>query len=209
MIAGSMVLMIYLSTSAQEMRFGVGYEKNILPKLEIDGKVQLRKRINQSKAYYSIVQAGLAYDISENITVSGSFRYSTAPGGFDEEINDDINEKMRYTANFILGTKRFNNDIKIRNRLRYQHSVVISDDDRDYIRNKLIIDYKLTKRMKPYVAVEPYLLLEEQRLRKLRFYLGSEFELFSNELELCFIVEGKSKDGTISMFHAAGIHYTF
>ncbi|MCK4751295.1 MAG: DUF2490 domain-containing protein [Bacteroidales bacterium] len=206
-IVGYLILLPYLDTKAQELRLGINYEKNILPKLEIDSKVQLRKVMNQSNAYYAIVQAGLDYELSENISFSGSVRYTTSPVEIDEETVDGINEKLRYVADFRLKTKRLRNDIKISNRLRYQHSAIFMDDNRNYIRNKLSVEYRLNQGMKPFIAVEPYLLLEEQRIRKLRFYLGSEFELFNSEFELCFIIEGQSMDEVITIFHKVGIHY--
>jgi predicted porin len=209
MIASNMLIMLCLSTSAQELRFGINYDKKIIPKLEIDSKVQLRTIVNQENSFYSIAQLGMDYKISDNISVAGSVRYSTAHSEIDEKINEEINEKLRYTADLKLSTERFDNGTKIKNRLRYQYSAVITGDDKNYVRNKLSIDYKLTRRMKPYVAVEPYLLLDNKKIRKLRFYLGSEFELKNNELEFCFIVEGKSRDKVISMYYKAGIHYKF
>ena len=209
MITAYLFLWPYLNTNAQELRLGIDYDKRILPKLEIDSKAQLRKIMNQSSSLYSIFQAGLTYEISENISLSGSIRYSSASGEFDDEIIDEINEKIRYTADLKLRTKQFNNDITIKNRIRYQHSAIIADDDRDYIRDKFSIEYKLTRGMKPYVAVEPYLILEEKRIRKLRFYMGSEFELSDNEFELCFILEGKFKDEVIFVRHKVGIFYIF
>ena len=147
-IVGYLILLPYLDTKAQELRLGINYEKNILPKLEIDSKVQLRKVMNQSNAYYAIVQAGLDYELSENISFSGSVRYTTSPVEIDEETVDGINEKLRYVADFRLKTKRLRNDIKISNRLRYQHSAIFMDDNRNYIRNKLSVEYRLNQGMK-------------------------------------------------------------
>jgi len=209
MITAYLCLWPYLNTSAQELRLGIDYDKRILPKLEIDSKAQLRILMNQSSSLYSIIQAGLTYEISENISLSGSIRYSSASGESDEEIVDEVNEKIRYTADLKLRTKQLNNDITIKNRVRYQHSAIINDDDRDYIRDKFSIEYKLARGMKPYIAVEPYLILEEYKIRKLRFYFGSEFELFDNEFELCFIIEGKFKDEGIFVHHKVGIFYIF
>ena len=69
-----LVLLSMLDTQAQEYRLGISYTGQILPKVEVDGKLQLRKLSDYSNGYYSIAQAGVQYEFVENISISGSFR---------------------------------------------------------------------------------------------------------------------------------------
>jgi len=209
LITAHLFIWSLLSADAQELRLGIEFDKTILPELAVESKAQLRKDMSQSSGLYSIIQAGLSYELSKNLSISGAVRYSTLTGESDEETIDEINEKIRFTADLKFKTRQFNNDITLINRLRYQHSAIIDENNKDYFRDKFSVKYKLTRVTKPFVAVEPYFLLKEKKIRKLRFYLGSKLELFNNEFELCFIIESKFKNKAISIHHKIGIFYIF
>jgi hypothetical protein len=206
---GFLILMVTSHTFGQEIRLGINYERSILPKLEIDGKAQLRKIIEQPHSWYSIVQAGLAYEFLKRVTVSGAVRSYTAFHVHDEILNDEINEKLRYTADLKVKTGRLSNGLEIRNRLRYQHSAFLEDGDKNYIRDKLSIHYKLSEGMQPVIAFEPFFLIDDRKIRKIRIYMGSEFAMLNNELELCFIIEGRRRNGIKTVAYKAGIYFTF
>jgi len=55
-----LIMLSCLSVSGQELRLGIGIERNILPKLEIEGEAQLRKlyKINKSNADVVIRRIG-------------------------------------------------------------------------------------------------------------------------------------------------------
>jgi hypothetical protein len=209
MITGSLFLLPYLSTTAQELRLGIEYDKSVVPKLTVESKAQMRKNLNLSPGIYAIIQAGMSYELLKGISLSGTLRYSTATGESDEENIDEINEKIRYTADLKLKTRQFKNDITLKNRLRYQHSAILNENDKDYIRDKFSVEYRLTRVMQPYVAFEPYFILTQKKIRKLRIYLGSDLELFNNEFELCFILESKFKNEEVFVHHKIGIFYMF
>ncbi len=204
-----LALFFLLNARGQEIRLGINYSGQILPKAEVEGKLQVRRLDNQAGAYYTLVQAGVQYDLFKNISVSGSFRYSLAPGNEFESLDLDLHEKTRYTAEFRYKTKRFSNDVRLSNRLRYQHSAIQSNDQKEFIRNKIVADYKMTKAMKSYVAVEPYFLLDEFEISKCRLYVGSVFDVFDSAIEVCFIIEGKMDNKVISTNQMIGIYYNF
>jgi len=202
-------LLLYPDAYSQEVRLGINYERNLLPKLELKSKCQIRKHNNHPITFYSIVQAGLQYKITRKVSVSGSVRYTLSP---DRNINwefDDIYEKTRYAAEIKYKTRRYNNDIRISNRFRYQHLSTHSDEKKDYLKNKIVIDYKLTKAHNVYIAIEPYLRLGELKIQKCRIYIGDVFNISNHEFEVYFIVEGKTHNDVFSINHTLGIFYNF
>ena len=193
---------------AQELRLGADYEKNIIPNLEISGEIEFRKSLNYENYYYPVMQAGASYNFLKNASIGGSIRYSVTPEvekRNKEVLYEEMDEKWRYTAEFKFKTERFKNDIRISNRLRYQYSSENAEKTRSYLRDRISVDYKLNKKMEPYIAVEPYLFLETGEIRKVRLYMGNELDFFNDKLDIYLIIEANVEE--FSTFHAIGLTY--
>lgn len=190
---------------AQELRLGVDFDRTIHPRLEILSKVQVRKSFHSQDAFYSIAQAGLKYKISKQISMAGSLRYSLVPNNFPEIESSSFQDKLRYTAETKFNSKSFTNGMRLSYRIRYQHSKTKKGNNKDYLRNKLIVQYKLNKEVQPYMAVELYFRFKENELQRFRLYLGSDFKLFSKEAELSYILEGDIDDEYFQSFHMFGL----
>ncbi len=207
------LLIISLKSFTQEFRLGVGYEKEILPNFELDGKAEFRTIFESDNEYYGIFQLGAGYGFLKYFSLGGTIRLSVVRDNIvekiDSEIEHEIEEVIRYTGDFKYKTKRFNNDLRITNRFRYQYSDVDAENKRTYIRDKIGLDYKFNKRVKPYIALEPYWRLEKNELRKIRIYIGNELNILKNTLEISFIMEANMKDSETYTFFMVGINYEF
>ncbi|RLD70876.1 MAG: hypothetical protein DRJ29_05545 [Bacteroidetes bacterium] len=192
---------------AQELRTGIDFDRMILPKVEFLSKLQLRKSFVGQNPFYIVTQAGLEYKIIKQLSIAGSFRYSLEPLGISENSLSPFSDKMRYTAETKVKSKRFDNGVRLRYRLRYQHSETQQGKSKDYLRNKLMLDYKLIKEMTPYAAAELYFRLGENELQKFRLYLGADFKLFKREAELSYILEGDFDDTYFLSYHMIGVFF--
>ena len=192
---------------AQELRTGIDFDRMILPKVEFQSKLQLRKSFVGQNAFYTITQAGLEYKIIKQVSIAGSFRYSLGPIGTSENSLTPFHDKMRYTAETKVKSKRFDNGVRLRYRLRYQHSETQQGKSKDYLRNKLMLDYKLIKEMTPYAAAELYFRLGENEFQRCRLYLGTDIKLFKREAEVSYILEGEFDDTYFLSYHMIGVFF--
>lgn len=202
-----------MKSFAQEFRVGIGYENEIIKNLELDGKAEFRTVFESQNQNYAIFQLGVGYGFLKHFSIGGTMRLSIVQANINEEIDTDIDyeieEVIRYTADFKYKTKRFKNDLRITNRFRYQYASIDDSKKRSYLRDKIGIDYKFNKRVKPYLALEPYWRLETNELRKIRIYIGNELEILKNTLEVSFIMEANMKDSETFTFFMVGLNYKF
>ena len=192
--------------SAQELRTGIDFDRMISPKVEILSKVQIRKSIPGQNSWYTIAQLGMEYKLFKQVSIAASFRYSMGPSEIGEYSNP-FRDKMRFTADAKVRSKRFDNGISIRYRLRYHHSSTWEGNSRDYLRNKLLLDYKFNKEMSPYAAAELYFRLGEMEFQKLRLYLGTDIKFFKRNLELSYILEGDIDATYFRSYHMMGLFF--
>ena len=190
---------------AQELRAGIDFDRMILPKVEFLSKLQLRRTFIDQHTYYAIAQAGLEYKIIEELSMAGTFRYALGSMGMSENSPTPFHDKMRFTLETKVRSKRFDKGVRLRYRLRYQHSSTYQGNHKDYLRNKLTLDYKFTKEMNPYIAGELYYRLDENEIQRFRLYLGTEIQIFNREAELSYILEGDFEDSYFRSFHMIGL----
>ena len=142
----------------------------------------------------------------KQVSITASFRYSLGPS----EIGDDstpVHDKMRFTADTKVRSKRFDSGVRIRYRLRYHHSSTWEGNSRDYLRNKLLLDYNFNKEMSPYAAAELYFRLGEMEFQKFRLYLGTDIKFFKRNLELSYILEGDIDNTYFRSYHMMGLFF--
>jgi len=201
------LLMCRLGVSAQEFRIGADYERMLPAEIEFTSKLELRNAIIPQNTYYTILQVGLKHEILQNLSLGGTFRHSLTPMGKSENLLESLDEKKRYTAELAYKYPRFDNGVRLSYRLRYQHSLTQKGHSKDYLRNRLKVDYKLIKDLQPYLAIEPYFRLEENKIRKYRFYLGSKINVCRMGMELSYIFEVKIHDELVNTSHMIGIYF--
>ena len=190
---------------AQELRAGIDFDRMILSKVEFRSKFQVRTAFIDQRRYYAIAQAGLEYEIFKALSLAGTIHYSLGFAGNSEDFISPFFDKMRYTLETKFKSKRFDNGVRLGYRLRYQRSITEQDHTRDYLRNKLILDYTFNKEMNPYIAGELYFRLGENEVQRFRLYLGTELQLWNREAELSYILEGEFEDSYFQSFHMIGV----
>ena len=200
------LLLTSLGIAAQELRIGVDYNRTLPAKLEFTSKVQLRTILGPQHIYYMILQVGLEYEIFETLSLAGTYRYSLAPTAKSENLLKSLDDKRRYTAELKYKHPRYDKGIRLSYRLRYQHSASYEGKSRDYLRLRLKADYKMTKELRPCIALEPYYRLGGNEMNRIRLYLGSKINVVRTEIELSYIFELKTHDDNGSWtFHMIGL----
>lgn len=212
-LAGFMVLSIAFLPyiNAQELRSGVEYNHEWFNKVESDIKLVAVNNLETSQGILngSFLQTGLAYNIIKPLTVSGAFRYIAERNTENKEQGNNIESKYRITADLSIKSKRFSNDTRLSNRTRFQYNIDADGIVEKELRNRLKLSYKFNKNMQPYIAIEPYYGLSDSEIEKIRFYLGSEIELFKNEISVFTIIEIKESRGDVSTHQILGLIYQF
>jgi len=194
---------------SQEYRAEAGFSYDIND-LEISAAFQGRTGINENQSYTSgLTQLAVDYKLYKRFDVGISFRHtiSEETASFSENSIDNEN-KNRLTFDLGADTKRFDNEIKIKTRLRYQLNRDDDGDQKAYIREKITFDYKLTGLLRPYAALEIYYHIQEQELRAYRLYLGSEFDMDKHKLDFYYILEANVSERT-DLFYMLGVAYKF
>lgn len=192
---------------SQELRAGVDFDRKIHKKVEFLSEFQLRKSFYGGGALYTITQAGLEYKFTRQISVAATFRYSLGFIEISEHLPQFFHDRMRYTVETKVKSKRFDSGIKFKYRLRYQKSKTQQGKNKDYLRNKLIVDYNFTQELSPYFGAEFYYQLDENEFQRFRLYLGADIKPFKQEVEVCYIMEGISDNRYFLSYHILGLFF--
>ena len=189
----SLLVLIVLSCSlrAQEYRAGVSVESHILPCLKGEAQFELRSIFYPGYYLNRTFQVELSYEFSQswNLGAAYSYSYISKDDEFDNVNGDETSDRNKYMVNLEFNPKRYVNDLKISNRIRYQYSTVNGDQSKQYLRNKFTVDYKITSRMNPYMSIEPYYQLEKNKFNIVRFYLGNELPVWKSKIDIYYIAE--------------------
>jgi hypothetical protein len=121
----------------------------------------------------------------------------------------EIDEKLRFTLDLKHKSDWINENLRIRNRIRYQHSSIISGASKDYIRYRLALDCRFNEDVRPYLALEPYQAVDDLEFARVRLYLGANLEILKNELNIYFIIEGRERNNALSSNYIMGVSYNF
>ena len=192
------VIILFLLTICQvslgqEYRGGISAEFSIAPRIEAEAEIELRRIFYPGTYINRTFQGSVSYSFSKSLSADlvYSFALIDKSGEFSEtDLDNEKSERSKLALDLQYQPGRFNNDIRLSNRLRYQYAVVDRDDaPKQVIRERLKIDYKISGKMNPYVAIEPYYSLKVNKIKVVRFWLGNEFPLFGTEMELYYIAE--------------------
>jgi|WetSurMetagenome_2_1015567.scaffolds.fasta_scaffold08682_2 hypothetical protein len=179
----------------QEYRGSVAADFNILSRLEGEAEIELRKAWIPESFFNRTFQCQIDYALTKRWTVGMMYSYSkiTEKAEYTIDEGDENLDRNRFGINLTYQAKRFDNDLRLSSRLRYQYSMVDDAKPRQYLRNKITLDYRITRIMNPYVAIEPYYRLETNKINIFRVYLGNEMPFFNTRLEIYYIAEIRLK----------------
>ena len=182
---------LFLPAGAQEFRGSVSAEFDILPQLQGEVEIELRTIFYPESYFNRTFQGELNYEINSLWSIGGT--YSFAIVDEDHEFEDDdegeTGDRNKWVVDLTFQPARFKSDLRLSNRLRYQFTLDEDDEPKMYLRNKLTLDYKITGKMNPYIAVEPYFRFDSNKIKIIRVYLGNEMPFFSTKIDLYYIVE--------------------
>jgi hypothetical protein len=188
-----MILFYFASAWAQEYRGGVSADIGITSRLDAEAEVELRRIFYPEYYLNRTFQGGISYNLSRTLNASLSYTFSLIDKDKDfpdPEEEDETSEKRKISFDLQFQPRRFTNDLRISNRFRYQHTILENEDEpHQYLRNKITLDYKISGKMNPYIAVEPYFQLSENELSVIRFYLGNEVGFIGTKIDLYYIAE--------------------
>ena len=211
-LLGALLLNGFL-TSGQEGRMGVKFEKEVLPKIYTAAKIEARDVINGylDFAGKGIVETEIYYKPIKNMSLSTSIRYTAEIETKNENESQEYtsyDDNYRFTSDLKIKTNWLNSDIRFSNRLRYQYNLS-KKKDTQIIRDKIKCKYKLTKSVLPYLAFESFYSIYNSDIQTWRLYLGSEFELIYNKVDVFFISELNDKTDMHYTNQVIGFCYMF
>ncbi len=134
-----------------------------------DFKLRQQIRFNNRVTKYksALTDIGFKYKISKYFRFSALYRLKRYPHKTQHGFHLNFYSKIDY--------KKF----EFTHRLRYQKKYGINRD-KDYARNKLTLEYKISSKFKSFTASEIYYRAfydRGDRFDKVRFYLGGKYEI--------------------------------
>lgn len=173
---------------SQETRFEIGADYTI-KKFNIGLEAQLRKPSLIKNDYLGLFQAEVEYEICKRLGFEVGYRFKTDIEEFYSESHIDYNSKHRLTFDLGYNAKRFDNDIKLKNTVRYQTNFSENGKRNNYLRNEFELNYSLTNKFEPYIAPGIYYNLDEKHFSEFRIEIGSGFEFGKNSIDVFYIIE--------------------
>jgi len=200
----------FLPAGAQEYRASVSAEFDILPRLQGEVEIELRKIFYPRSYFNRTFQGELSYEINSLWSIGAMYNFAIVDEDreFEDEDDGETGDRNKWVVDLTFQPRRFESDLRLSNRFRYQYTIVDDDDPKLYLRNKLTLDYKITGKMNPYIAVEPYLRFDSNKIKIIRIYLGNEMPFFSTKIDLYYIVEiSPDRESTTTSQYIVGVAF--
>ena len=179
----------------------IGFEKNFPHSLSLRFEQELRIKDRLSTFSQTISEVSLSYKVIDGLTISIPYRYAV----FDDKIKQRLSLGASYKYNF--------NPISLKYRTKLQRSFEKEKAHENLIRNKLIIVYKIRKRIEPYYSVE---LLHKfnksnNELDEYRVSFGLAVDLpRKSSIKIFYIFKKEDLTKTIpDKINVIGLSYTF
>ena len=203
-------LFIGIQIQAQEFISGIGANYGIGEKWNLGAELQSRYNKADISTRSWIIQGEISYELFNRFNLSGTYR-NTSSETLNHYSESDIEtqDKDRYTANINYKTKRFDSDLRLSHRLRYQYSEHDDSKKKEYLRYRIGLDYKLSKNVKPYIAAEPYYYLNKNKLKYARLYLGNQFSFNKTEFDIFLITETNLDKDVFALHYMLGVKVNF
>jgi len=162
----------------------VGFEKK-LPysfKLQFEQELRLDNQLSTFKQTFS--EFSLSYSVFKGFKIELPFRYMT--------YKDKTKQRVSFSGSYKYSFK----PVSLKHRTKYQRTYEKGEIPDELIRNKLSINYRLNKKIEPYVSGEFIQLLNAQNypLDETRFSFGLTYELpKKNSIKIFFTLKNEDK----------------
>ena len=179
----------------------IGFEKDLPHSLSFEFEQELRIKDRLSTFSQTISEVSLSYKVIDGLNISIPYRYAV----FDDKIKQRLSLGASYKYNF--------NPISLKYRTKLQRSFEKEKTHEYLIRNKLIIVYKLRKKIEPYCSGELFHKFNKSNneLDEYRVSFGLAVDLpRKSSIKIFYIIKKedltKTNPDKINVF---GLSYTF
>ena len=163
---------------SEKFSCGFSYEKRMLCSETIESSSDL-------------IKVNFGFDFNKRLSAGLSYRSKIFEHDGDGPLDIDVNDNQRLTGDFKYDPK-LGDDFKLKNRLRFQYSWFDEDDPEKYLRERIIIEKKVSDFFVPYLGFELYYEIDETQFAARRFYLGQESQMAKRiKLETYYFSEKK------------------
>jgi len=179
----------------------IGFEKKLPHSLALEFEQELRIKDQLSTFSQTFSEVSLSYKVIDGLNISIPYRYAV----FDDKIKQRLSLGASYKYKF--------NPISLKYRTKLQRSFEKEKTHEYLIRNKLIIKYKLRKRIEPYCSGELFHKFNKsnRELDEYRISFGLAVDLpRKSSIKIFYIFKNedltKTNPDKINIF---GLSYTF
>ena len=179
----------------------IGFEKNLPHSFSFEFEQELRIKDQLSTFSQTFSEVSLSYKVIDGLNISIPYRYAV----FDDKIKQRLSLGASYKYKF--------NPISMKYRTKLQRSFEKEKTHEYLIRNKLIIEYKLRKRIEPYCSGELFHKFNKSNneLDEYRISFGLAVDLpRKSSIKIFYIFKNedltKTNPDKINVF---GLSYTF
>lgn len=162
----------------------VGFEKK-LPysfKLQFEQELRLDNQLSTFKQTFS--EFSLSYSVFKGFKIELPFRYMT--------YKDKTKQRVSFSGSYKYSFK----PVSLKHRTKYQRTYEKGEIPDELIRNKLSINYRLNKKIEPYVSGEFIQLLDATNypLDETRFSFGLTYKLpKKNSIKIFYTLKNEDK----------------
>ena len=179
----------------------IGFEKKIPYSLKLELEQELRLKNQFSSFKQTFTEVSISYMIFDGIKIFIPIRYTI----FQDKIKKRISFGGSYKYNF--------KPLSFRYRMKFQRMYEDNEFSNDLFRNKISFEYKINKKIKPYISSEIFHLykLNQYQYDEYRVSFGINLNLpRKKELKIFYVfkLEGITKSNP-DQINAFGVAYKF
>lgn len=120
----------------------IGFEKKLPYSLELEFNQEFRLIDQLSTIKQTISEVSLSYKVLDGVRIFIPLRYAI--------FEDKVKQRLSFGGSYKYGW----NPVSLKYRIKLQRTYENGDFPEDLIRNRITIDYKLNKKIEPYVSGE-------------------------------------------------------
>tara|TARA_B100000959_G_C14986423_1_gene625809 strand:- start:1402 stop:2097 length:696 start_codon:yes stop_codon:yes gene_type:complete len=149
------ILLLQCAFAADETESwnSIGFEKNLPYSLELEFDQEIRLIDQLSTVKQTISEISLSYKILDGVRIFIPLRYAI--------FEDKVKQRLSFGGSYKYGW----DPVSLKYRIKLQRTYENGDSPEDLIRNRITIEYKLSKKIEPYVSGEFFHLYNIDRFQ--------------------------------------------
>ena len=178
----------------------IGFEKNLPHSFSLEFEQELRIKDQLSTFSQTFSEVSLSYKVIDGLNISIPYRYAV----FDDKIKQRLSLGVSYKYSL--------KPISLKYRVKLQRSYEKDKTPEQLIRNKFILQYKLGKKVEPYISGElfhPY-NGEPKQLDEYRISFGLTVDIMKkNSIKIFYIFKKEDLNSDPYDVNIFGLAYSF